>query len=388
MDKILEKIIDAIPGKIEVIKSFKDSLLADAVMVSEIPSPTFHEKGRIEFLLNRFNESKLEQVDIDDEGNVMGLLPGTEGKNTILVWAHTDTVFSSEKDHAVVLTEKELQGPGIGDNSLGVSVTAGLPWILEKLGIKLKDNLLIVGSVKSLGRGDLAGIRSFLAQWDTPIRSGVCVQGITLGRLSYSAFALVRARIALSIPPEYDWSQFGAAGAIGQLTRLINSMMAIPVPRSPETQLIFGALNCGNSYKSVPRHGELRFEVRSVDLEQVNIIMSKIRDIIDASVAESGTKIELDILASRSPGGIEFSHPLVKTVRKVMDELDVLPRVAPTTGELTALLNEGIPGVTLGLSTGVNPHELDESIEIEPIFKGITQLTTLLECIDEGLCDG
>ena len=69
-----------------------------------------------------------------------------------------------------------------------------------------------------------------------------------------------------------------------------------------------------------------------------------------------------------------------------MKSLEVKPIVAPSTGELAALIEQDIPGVTLGLTRGQNRHMFDEQVEIEPIFTGLAQLIAVLRALDGGIC--
>jgi hypothetical protein len=74
-------------------------------------------------------------------------------------------------------------------------------------------------------------------------------------------------------------------------------------------------------------------------------------------------------------------------MRKILETLEVKPRIEPSVGELSQLIEKGIPSVTLGLTRGESKNELNESIDIRPIFGGIAQLIALLQSIDGGLCD-
>ena len=68
--------IETINPRIEQLKESKEILLANAVMLGEIPAPTFAEEDRIQFLANRFTEEGLQNISIDEAGNAMGILPG------------------------------------------------------------------------------------------------------------------------------------------------------------------------------------------------------------------------------------------------------------------------------------------------------------------------
>ena len=121
----------------------------------------------------------------------------------------------------------------------------------------------------------------------------------------------------------------------------------------------------------------------------VSSIEHELNEIIAEIGSLSGAKIELETVAGRRPGGIEFGHPLTVGIRKIMDTLEIEPEVEPSISELSALIAHNIPGVTLGITKEIDiVDELTESIEIEPMAAGIAQLITLLVAIDGGLLDG
>jgi tripeptide aminopeptidase len=382
-----EQLLASLSGHVEKLKELRELLLANVMLFGELPAPTFRETKRIKFLLDRFHESDLHDVAIDDAGNASALLPGSQRSNVILVAAHADTVFDEEINHAMLVRADSIIGPGIADNSLGLAAVASLPILLDHLGIQLADDLLLVGTTKSLGRGNLEGMKSFLSTRTTPIRMGVCVEGTELGRLSYSGLGMLRGEILLTIPPEYDWNRFDASGAIGHLARLVNLIMEIPIPREPKTRIAFGSLRCGTSYDTVPRRGSLRFEIKSENDDMLAELEAKLKDIIDEFSLEKGATLTMEIIARSNNCGIPFSHPLVKATRQIMDTLDITPNVTPSAGDLSALIDGEHPGVTLGLTHGENPREENETIAIEPIFRGLAQLVGVLLAIDSGHCD-
>lgn len=382
-----EQLLAALPSYAEQLRKVRELFLANVMLFGELPAPTFRETRRTQFLLDRFHESDLHDVAMDDSGNASAILPGTRRSNVILVAAHADTVFDEEINHTMLVLPDSIAGPGIADNSLGLAAVASLPMLLDHLGIRLADDLFLVGTTKSLGRGNLEGMKQFLSSRRVPIRMGVCVEGTELGRLSYSGLGMLRGEILLNIPPEYDWNRFGASGAIGHLARLVNRIMEIPIPREPKTRIAFGSLRCGTSYDTVPRRGALRFEVRSEDDDMLAELEAKLQDIIDEFSLEKGASLTMEIIARGNNCGIPFSHPLVKATRQIMDALEINPSVTPSAGDLSALIDAGHPGVTLGLTHGENSREENETIAIEPIFRGLAQLVGVLLAIDSGHCD-
>ena len=369
------------------LETISEILLTNLVMIAEIPSPTFHESRRMEFLLERFNEYQLQNTSTDESGNALGILPGEEGDRKILVVAHMDTVFPEKVDHTVAIQPGYVTGAGVGDNSLGVAAMATLPLFLDRLGIRLKSDLILMGSARSLGKGDIAGVRFFLNNKELPITAGICVEGVRLGRLSYSSIGMLRGEIQYRVPDEYDWTRFGAGGAIVSMNDIINSILEIPLPRRPRTTIVLNQIEAGASFNTVPTKASLQFEIRSESRDLVAELGNEIGDIAAEVSAQTGAEVTFNVLARREPGGIKFSHPLADHARALLKELGITPRFSPSTSELSAFIDKGIPALTLGLTTGENMNEGNERIDIDPITQGLAQLIGLIVAIDRGYCD-
>ncbi len=371
----------------ERVRSLREIILANLVMLSEIPAPTFNETARMQFLVNRFNELQLLNCSTDEKGNGLGIIPGETGERNILIVGHLDTVFDSKVDHTISVEPHRIIGPGVGDNGLGIAVIATLPLILQHLNIKTKSNIILMGSAQSLGMGNIRGLRFFLDHADMPIHSGICVEGVKLGRISYSSIGMMRCGIKFSVPEEYDWTRFGAVGAIVTINDAINRILEIPLPKRPKTNIVLGSVEGGTGFNTIATNASLKFEIRSESGRMVKNIGQKAEYIAHEVASHSGADVDFRIYAQRRPGGIPFSHPLATTAREIMRSLDITPRITPSTSELSAFIDKKIPAVTLGLTDGENLDQLNESIEIEPIFKGIAQLIGLILAIDGGHCD-
>ena len=387
MDTGLSAILEALPRYEERLSELSEIMLANLVMIAETPAPTFSERRRMEFLLERFNEYQLQNCSTDETGNALGILPGEVGDRNILVVAHMDTVFSEQEDHTVTIQPGYVTGLGIGDNSLGVSSVATLPIILEQLGLRLDSNLILMGSAQSLGRGNIEGIRFFLNNTEVPISAGICVEGVRLGRLSYSSIGMLRGEIHYDLPEEYDWTRFGAGGAIVNMNEVINRVLEIPLPRRPRTTIVFNSIESGAGFNTIPTRGSLQFEVRSESGPLVSELGETIENIAAEVSSHTGTDVTMEVLARREPGGMSFSHPLAAGARTIMKGLGVNPRISPSTSELSAFIDKGIPAVTVGLTNGESLNEMNERVEIEPITTGLEQLLGLILAVDRGYCD-
>ena len=386
-EALLNDLLRDFPSRTEKIREKKDSFLTDAVLLGEIPSPTFGEQERVRTVVDRFRENGLSNPGVDEFGNASAQLPGTEGQSSILIMAHADCVFSPEVRHEIQVGSDSMTGPGIADNALGLAAMISLPRLLKELGIELRDNLILVANCKSLGRANLEGAHGFLETMSQPVRAGICVEGSTLGRLSYSGLGTLRGEITLQVPSDYDWKRFGASGAISHLTGLINQIREIPIPKEPKTQLVFGGLKCGSSYNTSPRQGSLRFEITSEEDGIIGQMENQLNEICEQFSAETGTLVNMEVVAKRQNCGIPYTHPLVKTTRSIMQKAGITPQVDPSTGDLNALILGGLPAVTLGLTTVENLREINETIQLDPLYSGMCQLVTLIQAIDQGICE-
>ncbi len=368
----------------EELPDLRDVLLANAVFCGEIPSPTFGEEQRVQFLRDRFTESELESS-VDEKGNISAILPGRTGKQNILLVAHVDTLWEKTDDHAVSALTDELRGIGLADNSLGVAAMITLPLILERLKVRLDANLILLGAVRSLGQGDLEGLRFFLDHTSKPVHGALCIEGAQLGRLSHSCLGMMRGKITVEVPEDQDWQNWDASSAIVSLHQIIDRILAIGRPEQPRTQIILGSVRAGSGYNLPPEKATLRFEVRSESAEIVAGIHEEIDGILAEINSRDNTAAQLNIIAHREPGDLSFNHPLVASVRAIMEELKIPIVVQPSMSELSALLERDIPGVTLGLTRAEHLNDLKESLQIKPLFRGLAQVIATLQVLDQSL---
>ncbi|MEM6911812.1 MAG: M20/M25/M40 family metallo-hydrolase [Verrucomicrobiota bacterium] len=383
----LSEILSHLPATQQQVRGIKEILLANLVMIAEKPAPTFEERDRLNFVAQRFTESHLQNISIDEAGNAQGIIPGSESEDFLLLMAHADVpAVPGEAPTALQVVPDRISGPGVADNSLGLAAITTFPEILKILNIQLKSNLVLLGASKSLGEGDLRGINFFLDNFKYPIKAGLCVEGVHLGRLSYSCLGVVRGEIECQLPESrLEWND--SSNAIVVLHDIIQRILAIPVPSHPRTEIILGSIRSGNTYNRAPKSGSVRFEVRSEQVGMARSIRYRIAEIAEEVAARSHCEVDVRLIARRRPGGIPFSHPLVQASRAILESLEVKPRVSPSMGDLSALISRQIPGVTLGITQGENLHEAQEDILIEPIFTGLAQLIGILQAIDAGVID-
>lgn len=388
--RTLPQILDMLPTVRATAEELRDILLSNVVMIGEIPAPTGGEQARVEFLLQRFAECGLEHCSGDEVGNGIAMLAGTEGRRTILLTACADAAVPDDTAQTVEVEPERLIGPFVVDNCIALAALATLPMLLDRLQIRLNSNLLILAAARSLGRGNLEGLRSFLAQSTLPVQVGLCIEGVQLGRLNYACLGMLRGEITCRLPDDFNWAQYDATGTVLPMADVVSRIGRIPVPRRPLTNIVLGSLHGGISHQYIARQTTLGFEVRSESAEILNQIRQQLEDICEEVAAASGIVVTPDFFARREPGGLDIGHPLVRSARAVLIGLGLQPMTYLTTSGLSAFVDRKIPALTLGITTGERLgrlDEFDEACAIGPMAAGLAQLVGVLLAVDGGHAD-
>ncbi|WP_051305192.1 zinc-binding metallopeptidase family protein [Desulfogranum mediterraneum] len=368
-----------LPGLVAELEPYREMLLANVVMVGEIPAPTFGEEQRIDFVKQRFIECGLQSSSSDEVGNGLGIIPGSRGQQTLLLSAHADIPFAAGENHTFSVEPAAIRGPGVADNSLGVAALITLPTILERLGIRLESNLLLMASTRSLEKGNQQGIRFFLENTTLPITTAIALEGTPLGRLHYRSLASLGGIISCHVD-----RKLSDQSAIEVLNRLISRLGEIPLSRETNTACVLGSISGGATYKLPARTAQLAFQVRSDTDESVAEVNRLIHGIIDELSSGKSVSVQLEVIARTRAGGLPSTHPLVEASRKIMGVIGIQPRHGSYSSTISPYVEQGIPALCLGLSQGENVNYLDEYVEIEPLLSGMAQLIGLLVLLDGG----
>ena len=384
----MENFLEQLPGLVNEIKSLKEIIITNIVLIGQTPAPTFREKKRSKIFMERLAEFQVDEITTDGYRNPIGIIRGTDAsKPPIFVLAHMDTFY--EKNLAVnyVIKEHTITGAGILDNSLGVGVMTSLPAIFKKLDLRFESDIVLAGTIQSIGKGNLRGVRHLLKTWPTPIRGGICVEGIELGRLNYYSDGMMRGEIACSISDERGALDEYTPNAIIILNEVINQIMSLQIPQRPRSRIVIGKISGGVDHGKLAHEGIIGFEIRSDSYKMVKKIFGDIRDIVEGLSHEYEIDLNLKTISNLRASRLKYTHPLVKNAAAVLETLGIKPHSKSTESALSIFLSNKIPAVTLGITHGVDHYKEKATMEIEPMYQGIAQIIGVLKAIDSGVCD-
>lgn len=380
--------LDNLPALVDEIKAFKDIIITNIVLIGQTPAPTFKEKRRGTVFLDRLAEFGVDEVTTDGYRNPIGIIRGTSSeKPPIFVVAHLDTFFAKDIVYNYTIKKNTITGPGLLDNSLGVGVLVSLPIILERLNLRFESDIVLAGTIQSIGKGNLRGVRHLLKTWPTPIRGAVCIEGVELGRLNYFSDGMIRGEIACSISEEKGIMYKFAPNAILILNEVINEIMNLRLAQRPRSRIVLGIIAGGANHGKIAYDATLGFEIRSDSYKMVKSIYSDIKDIVDGIGHENEVHLDIKTISNLKAARLKFNHPLVKEAAIVMKTLGIKAVSKSTESALSIFLSRKIPSVTLGVTYGENYYSHNATMEIEPMFKGIAQIIGVLKAIDDGVCD-
>ena len=381
--------LENLPAMVDDIRAIKDIIITNIVLIGQTPAPTFKEKRRSQIFMDRMAEFGVDEVTTDGYRNPIGIIRGTDPeKPPIFMVAHMDTFFEKDMVYNYTIKEDTITGPGILDNSLGVGVLLSMPVIFQNLGLKFESDIILAGTIQSIGKGNLRGVRHLLKTWPTPIRGSICLEGVELGRLNYFSDGMIRGEISCSISEEKGIVHKYTPNAILVLNEVINGLMRLSLPQRPRSKVVIGKISGGANHGKIAYDASLGFEIRSDSYKMVKSIYNDIKDIVDGIGHESEVGLSIKTISNLKAARLKFNHPLVKSAAAVLDSLGVKPVSKSTESALSIFLSRKIPAVTLGITHGENYYTAKATMEIEPMFTGIAQIIGVLKAIDSGVCDG
>jgi acetylornithine deacetylase/succinyl-diaminopimelate desuccinylase-like protein len=351
--------------------SIPDRVLNLACAIQQIPAPTFYEQKRARAVFDQFLALGLEDVEMDDLGNVYARRPGTGNAAPVLVTAHTDTVFPADTPLTLKREADRIHGPGIGDNSLGVAGLSGLAWMLEN--DDLPGDVWFAANVGEEGLGDLRGMRRVIERLGKHVKATLVLEGMALGHIYHAGIGVKRYCFTARADGGHSWLNFGRPSAIHSLVRFAAALTELSVPASPKTTFNIGTIEGGTSVNTIAREASLNLDLRSESAEALRAIDTRVQTLFD-SFNQNGTQLESRVTSERPIGDLAREHALVQAAARALADIGLPPTFESGSTDANIPLSLGLPCVCIGLTYGANAHRPDEYIETAPLAKGLEAL--------------
>src|SRR3954468_10395890 len=280
-------------------------LLQWQMEMARIGAPPFGESARAAWLQERFREIGLDDVRIDDVGNVFGTHPGF-GRRYVALTAHIDTVFPANTPLNIRQQGSRIYGPGVSDNGAGVVAMLAIASLLRSVRIRHALPFVFIGNVGEEGEGDLRGMRHIFSapRWKDSIAHTLVLDGAGSDTIVAEALGSRRFEVIVRGPGGHSWSDFGAPNPILVLARAIYTFAATTVPTAPKTTFNIGVIRGGTSVNSIPESASMRVDIRSTSMTEMERIERALRLSLDYAVEEETHLVESRGFSHRRPFGL------------------------------------------------------------------------------------
>jgi tripeptide aminopeptidase len=369
--------------------------------MARIPAPPFGESARAAWLAERFREVGLDDVRIDDVGNVFGTHPGF-GRRYVALSAHIDTVFPANTPLNIRQQASRLYGPGVSDNGAGVVAMLAIAALLRAVRIRHALPFVFIGNVGEEGEGDLRGMRHIFStpRWKDSIAYSVVLDGAGADTIVGEALGSRRFEVIVRGPGGHSWSDFGAPNPIVILAKAIETFTATPVPSAPKTTFNIGVIRGGTSVNSIPESASMKIDIRSTSMAEMERLEQSLRLALNRAVDDEtmaaemhsptqkrpGVSCEVVVIGNRPAGELQPSARILQVVRAVDVQLSNAAQMQRASTDANIPLSLGLEAVAIGGGgSGGGAHTLQEWFDFNGRELGLKRiLLTMLALAGVG----
>ena len=368
--------------------------------VARIAAPPFGESARAVWLADCFREAGLQEVHIDEAGNVLGRRPGSGGP-FISLSAHIDTVFPAATPLNVRQQGSRLYGPGVSDNGAGIAALLAIAKALQELKVSHALPFLFLGNVGEEGEGDLRGMRYVFStpRWRDAIAYSVVVDGAGSDTVVAQALGSRRFEVIVRGPGGHSWSDFGAPNPIIVLARAIEHFSQTPLPASPKTTFNVGVIRGGTSVNSIPESASMRVDLRSTSMAEIDHLEWALRSALDQAldwenraaprhVGQRPNLVECEMVAigNRPAGELNPDARILRVIRAVDGFLNNTAQVQRASTDANVPISLGREAIAIGGGgSGGGAHTLQEWFDCNGRELGLKRiLLTMLALAGTG----
>ncbi|MET0275045.1 MAG: M20/M25/M40 family metallo-hydrolase [Phenylobacterium sp.] len=355
-----------------------DRTVADTITLTEIPAPPFKEEARAKAYMAMLKAHGLTEVEMDAEGNVMGLRRGSgpAGGKVVLLAAHLDTVFPEGTNVKVRREGTKLHAPGVGDDTHSLAVLLAYIRALDAAKITTKRDILFVGNVGEEGPGDLRGVRYIFnkGKYKDRVAAFFSMDGTEAQRVTYGAVGSRRYRVTFKGPGGHSYGAFGIVNPMAAMGQAVVGLNAVQVPAKPRTTYATSVVGGGTSVNSIPDAIWLEVDMRSESKDELAKLDATFLQIVKDAVAHENaarsTRLgaitaETKLIGERPTGATLADSEIVKTTEAAVRAAGYTPILGASSTDSNIPISLGIPAVTIGSGgTGGRAHAVDEWIDV------------------------
>lgn len=358
-----------------------------------IPSPTFQEQRRAEWMLAALRQLGCD-AKIDQAGNVVAFLQPNAPPPYIAVTAHLDTVLAPRSpDEVRTEPDGAFTGPGVSDNGAGLAALLAIVRALKSAPPQTGHTAspVFIANVGEEGDGNLCGMRHLCtaSPLAARIKTYLVLDGPAVEHITNEALACRRYEITIQGPGGHSWIDYGIANPVHAIARMITIFAENLPPATSPLSFNFGIVEGGVSVNAIPPLARTRLDIRSVD----EALLERMTVILDAALTRAcdweNEKSPLGKVSGRireagsRPGGrLPSSSPLLAAVKAVDSYLGIRSTTDCASTDANIPLNLNIPALSIGAGgSGGGAHTSAEWYKPDGRDLGLKRLVLLLSLL-------
>jgi tripeptide aminopeptidase len=355
-----------------------DRIVGDIITLTEIPAPPFKEEIRARAYMAMLKAHGLSDVEMDAEGNVMGLRRGTgpAGAPLVVLAAHLDTVFPEGTNVTVHREGTVLHAPGVGDDTRALAVLLGYIRALDAAKIRTPRDILFVGNVGEEGAGDLRGTRHLFGKgrYKDRIAAFFSMDGTGSNLVTVGAVGSLRYRVTFKGPGGHSYGAYGLVNPMAAMGATVVEMNKLRPPANPKTTYVTSVVGGGTSVNAIPDSVWLDVDMRSESPAELANLDGQFRQIVrDATTAENAARstragaisADIRLIGDRPAGATPRDSEIVRLTAAAIRAGGQTPLFVAGSTDANIPISLGIPAVTIGSGgSGGRAHASDEWIDV------------------------
>ena len=354
---------------LEFLEVDNDATTNEQIELTGIEAPTFEEWTRGKVYEEKLRSLGVEDIQVDEVGNVFGIRKGTGNGPSLVLCAHLDTVFPAGTDVQAKWKDGKVYAPGISDDGRGLAVVLTILRALNHAGVEMKGDLIVGATVGEEGLGDLRGVKHLFKTRDD-IDGFISVEPGAHENITYLATGSKRYSVTYKGPGGHSFGSFGTANPIHALGRAIAGISVLETPTDPKTTYNVGVISGGTSVNTISETAKMIIDLRSNSEEELLKLEAKVIDILRQAAIDENTfrgkpeevTVEIEQVGDRPAGSQSSDVDIVQASMAAVVALGFEPVLdGASSTDSNVPINLGIPAVTLnggGEAGGI--HTLNE----------------------------
>lgn len=362
-----------------------DRLLAEALRLSELPSPSKNEEQRVGHILERLSSLGVNGF-VDEDGNVLARLFCPEASDPAPLLVFSD--LGTRRWHPVLslgsVNADSARGAGLAD-SLGSAALLSVAESILSGTLLCRKNIVLLFGARSFEDTENGVFQRIGEDPNQRPFAAIGLRGFSLGALMTKTLGTYRVEVKVrtDFSDAINAEAFSPTSAVDVAVAVAQKLAGVVWDSEKTTRCRIRRIEAGTGFGHDPVEGVLDLELESSDGPLLEMAMKAAVATAQTTGEELKAKTEVSVVGHVPVGDSGESEGLRDLVMGIMKEQRIKV-IEKTEADSSAFLSvQGIPALSIGLAQGREGLELDEVI-IESIERGRKLLVTIIERLSLG----